>query len=668
MKTTSETELTATRKGFLSRLLSSNYANRYTILAIDLLLSLLGSAVALGVFGLLTGLTKHSPSIYEVVLGAHVLPMWLVYLVWALVVSAAAFFLTATYRLVVRHSSAYSFYKVGIAVVLKELLMLLMLTVYYHPFALPMVLLVDFIATLLLLFLLRIIVIAVYRRITGHSLPYRRTALIFGLDAQTSLLRATIESSPFYRASVVGVVSTGSQAGSGVQLDKVRIVSPKSPEELKELVRKRKVTLCFFTGRAVFNENPQYVEALLQCKVSCYVEESMKQISATGELPSATIRPIKIEDLLGRDQIFLNMEPIRSELKDKVIMVTGCSGSIGSEILRQLSGLGVKLIVAFDNAETPTHNLRLEMQEKFPHQAIEYIIGDVRSLERLDYVMRRFRPNLLFHAAAYKHVPLMEENPCEAVTVNVEGTYHVALKCLEYHVERMVMISTDKAVDPSNVMGATKRACEKVIQSLDYALKNGQIEAFPTQFATTRFGNVLGSTGSVIPLFRQQIQNGGPITVTHPDIVRYFMTIPEACQLVLEAGSMSKGGEIFVFDMGEPMKIVNLARRMIELAGLVPDRDIKIEFVGLRPGEKLREVRLKTEETNLPTLHPKITMARTRYVNYQEVQEFLPALFKKAAEVDIEGTVALLKQFVPEFKSQNSRFEKFDVDTPAQQA
>ena len=373
----------------------------------------------------------------------------------------------------------------------------------------------------------------------------------------------------------------------------------------------------------------------------------------------SSIREIKIEDLLGRPEIKISLDEIIADFRDKTIMVTGAAGSIGSELCRQLVTFGIRKLVLFDNSETPMHNIRLELEERFPELDFSPVIGDVRIPARLDFVFRTYRPQVVFHAAAYKHVPLMEENPCEAVLANVAGSRNVADKCLEYGVEKMVMISTDKAVNPTNIMGCTKRLAEIYVQSLGLAVEQGRIKG-RTRFVTTRFGNVLGSNGSVIPRFREQIAKGGPVTVTHPDITRFFMTIPEACRLVMEAATMSTGTQIFVFDMGESVKIAHLAKRMIELAGFEPDKDIKIEYTGLRPGEKLYEEVLSNTENTLPTSHDRIRIAKVREYDYADARRAAELLETLSREVNIPDMVRLMKSTVPEFISKNSRFEVYD--------
>ena len=378
-----------------------------------------------------------------------------------------------------------------------------------------------------------------------------------------------------------------------------------------------------------------------------------------GKIMRQSIREIKIEDLLGRPEIKISMQEIISNFQGKTIMVTGGAGSIGSELCRQLASFGIGELILFDNAETPMHSIRLELEERFPDLKFRPIIGDVRLPARLDYAFRTFKPQVVFHAAAYKHVPLMEENPSEAVFVNVAGSRNVADKCIEYGVEKMVMISTDKAVNPTNIMGCTKRLAEIYVQALGLAVEQGVVEG-KTKFVTTRFGNVLGSNGSVIPRFREQIAKGGPITVTHPEITRFFMTIPEACRLVMEAATMTSGNQIFVFDMGESVKIADLAKRMVELAGLTLDKDIKIEYTGLRPGEKLYEEVLSNAENTEATDHDRIRIAKVREYDYEEASRVTNELESLARAVDIPTMVRLMKRTVPEFKSKNSIYEQYD--------
>ena len=371
------------------------------------------------------------------------------------------------------------------------------------------------------------------------------------------------------------------------------------------------------------------------------------------------IKSIQIEDLLERPSIEILTDKIASELNSKIILVTGAAGSIGSEIANQLIQYNPKLVILLDQAETPLHNLKLSIEEKYPDQNFSIFIGDVRNKERMEYLMDLYNPDFIFHAAAYKHVPLMEDNPVESIRTNVEGTKILADLAVKYKVLRFVMISTDKAVNPTNIMGASKRIAEIYVQSLFKKISSEGNST--TKFITTRFGNVLGSNGSVIPLFKSQIDKGGPITVTHPEIIRYFMTIPESCMLVLEACVMGEGGEIFIFDMGKPVKIVTLARKMIKLAGLIPDVDIKIEFTGLRPGEKLYEELLNHKETTIETHNSKIMIAKVQEYNFDIVSKQINELIKYSHLCKSYMTVSQMKKIVPEFKSKNSQYERLDM-------
>lgn len=366
------------------------------------------------------------------------------------------------------------------------------------------------------------------------------------------------------------------------------------------------------------------------------------------------IRQLQIEDLLNRRPIKIENEEVTRRHTGKNVLVTGGAGSIGSEIVRQVAQFNPSLIVVLDQAESPLYELELELFEKFPDQKFKFVLADISNSYRLEKIFELYQFSMVYHAAAYKHVPLIEENPHEAIFVNVLGTKNVALLSKKYKVNRFVMVSTDKAVNPTNVMGASKRTAELFVQSLQNS------EGNTTKFITTRFGNVLGSNGSVIPHFRKQIEKGGPVTITHPDIIRYFMTIPEACELVLQAGTMGAGGEIYVFDMGEPVKILDLAKRMIKLSGFTPDVDIKIKFIGLRPGEKLYEELLSNNATTVPTHHEKIMISKDPLMGFEEIEILCKLIIKSAVKRDKLEVVKLLKDIVPEFISNNSEFEVLD--------
>lgn len=403
-------------------------------------------------------------------------------------------------------------------------------------------------------------------------------------------------------------------------------------------------------------ERDTLVDKLLVAGIKILVMPKAREWNTSTHISVLDFKPIDMETLLPREKIEVDMQAAADMLKDNVVLITGASGSIGSEIVRQVASYGPANLVLVDQAETPMHDIRLMMKNNYPQIATETIVSDIADERIMERIFSRYKPKYVFHAAAYKHVPMMEDNPYEAVINNVGGTKTVADLAVRYGAEKFVMVSTDKAVNPTNVMGCSKRICEIYVQSLDKAIKEGRIEG-KTQFVTTRFGNVLGSNGSVIPIFEEQIRNGGPVTVTHPDIIRFFMLIPEACKLVIEAGTMGRGGEIYVFDMGKPVKIADLARRMIRLSGAT---NVEIKFTGLRDGEKLYEEVLNDSEITLPTFHPKIKIAKVREYEYSEVNSAIGDLVSKASSEDDMQIVSRMKAIVPEFKSQHSIYEKLD--------
>lgn len=405
--------------------------------------------------------------------------------------------------------------------------------------------------------------------------------------------------------------------------------------------------------------NPEMVERLISGGIKICMVPATQEWDGKSDLNHSQLREVEIEDLLPRDKIEVDMESIGKLLVDKSILITGAAGSIGSEIVRQIASFSPQHLVLIDQAETPLHDIRLLMARKWPDIQAETIVSDICIKERMEEIFSAYRPDYVFHAAAYKHVPMMENNPGESIRNNVDGTRIIADLAVKYKTKKFVMVSTDKAVNPTNVMGCSKRICEIYVQSLDKAIKDGKIDGV-TQFVTTRFGNVLGSNGSVIPLFKQQIKHGGPLTVTHPDIIRFFMLIPEACKLVLEAGTMGHGGEIFVFDMGNPVKIVDLAKRMIQLSNA---KNIEIKFTGLRDGEKLYEEVLNEQENTVPTVHPKIMVAQVREYDYTDVCRQVNALVQSSLTEDDMQIVKHMKEMVPEFKSKHSVYEKLDNHT-----
>ena len=428
-------------------------------------------------------------------------------------------------------------------------------------------------------------------------------------------------------------------------------------EHLVEEMKKRGVkTLVVSPMKSEdLRNNQDMVGRLLDAGIKIMVVPRAQEWDGHSDLNAMSLKEVAIEDLLPRDKIEIDLKTVGDLLQGKKILITGAAGSIGSEMVRQVAKFGPKDLLLIDQAETPLHDIRLMMAQEWPNIQAYTIVADICMQQRMEELFKAHRPDYVFHAAAYKHVPMMEDNPGESIRNNVWGTRVIADLAVKYGTKKFVMVSTDKAVNPTNVMGCSKRICEIYVQSLDKAIKDGRIEG-KTQFVTTRFGNVLGSNGSVIPLFKQQIKQGGPITVTHRDIIRYFMLIPEACKLVLEAGTMGNGGEIYVFDMGKPVKIVDLAQRMIQLSDA---KNIEIKFTGLRDGEKLYEEVLNEEETTKPTYHPKIKIANVREYNYEDVLQQIDELVAASYEEDMQ-IVKLMKAMVPEFKSQHSKYEQLD--------
>ena len=563
-----------------------------------------------------------------------------------------------TYRIIIRHMTIKELSRFVLVAVSKVLMMGFVFALLDSTSkVLNLMMISDFFFTFAAFFLLRVAMLLAYDLVKVSMTQRHRfqNVLIYGVGDRSVSLISRLQNSENYR--IVGFVQHGNHDVNHV-ISEVKVYYVSSEEQFADVVLETEAVALLFAGEEdARREKDRLIRYAMDCKIKTLLVPPIDEIKE-GKIAYA-VRKVEIEDLLMRQEIEISMNEIIANFEGKTIMVTGAAGSIGSELCRQLAGFGVRKLILFDNAETPMHNLRLELEEKFPELDFVPVIGDVRLLARLDYVFRTWHPQIVFHAAAYKHVPLMEDNPCEAVMVNVTGSRNVADKCIEYDVEKMIMVSTDKAVNPTNIMGCTKRLAEIYVQSLGLAIEQGKVKA-RTKFVTTRFGNVLGSNGSVIPRFREQIAKGGPVTVTHPDITRFFMTIPEACRLVMEAATMSSGNEIFVFDMGESVKIDELARRMIRLAGYTPDKDIMVEYTGLRPGEKLYEEVLSNQENTVPTDHSRIRIAKVREYGYESSLEVLENLEKLAQEFDVPALVTLMKITVPEFVSKNSPFEEFD--------
>ncbi len=524
---------------------------------------------------------------------------------------------------------------------------------YLVPFS---ILLIDYFISIFLLAAYRIAVKTIYEEVVKSKKP-KMTVVIYGADNNGIITKRTLEQDRKKNYDVVAFIDNNLSMQTK-NLEGVKILNV--DRDLDKLLATGEADMLIISDSTVKQSiKNKVIDACLKYDVKILsVPQASKWIN--GELSVNQIRQVRIEDLLEREPIRLDKEIIKEQTQGKKILVTGAAGSIGQEIVRQLAKYNPSLLICFDQAESPLHELDLELQHDFPNLKFEIVLGDIRVEERMEKVFRLLNPELVYHAAAYKHVPLMENNPSESVLTNVLGTKNCADLAVKYGVEVFVLVSTDKAVNPTNVMGASKRIAEIYVQSLNRKLFTEHGDK-TTHFITTRFGNVLGSNGSVIPRFRHQIESGGPITVTAPEITRFFMTIPEACQLVLEAGAIGKGGEIFIFDMGEPVKIIDLAKKMIQLSGLQLDKDIKIEISGLRPGEKLYEELLANAENTVPTHHPKILIAKVREYEFEEVSKEIETLISLFDKQNNNAIVSKMKQIVPEYISNNSVYEELDL-------
>lgn len=505
--------------------------------------------------------------------------------------------------------------------------------------------------SVLLLWAVRVLVKTVYD--VSIDTFNARPTVILGIDEGGIGLAKLVRNDKSLRMRLFGFVSDGNNVRHKVLmgLDVYRY------SDVRRLVKQEHIECLLVSQGAIdeFRKDKALQDMLIAEGVHIYMPRANEEWNPA--VPDATLKEVSIEDLLPRDEISIDLKSVADTLHGKCILVTGSAGSIGSEIVKQLCQFNPRELVLIDSAETPQHDIRLMMAKRYPHIKAETIVTSITGQLRMENIFSRFRPDYVFHAAAYKHVPMMENNPTESVENNIYGTKVLADMAVKYGVKKFVMISTDKAVNPTNVMGCSKRICEMYVQSLNNAVRSGKVEGC-TQFVTTRFGNVLGSNGSVIPLFKQQIKAGGPVTVTDPNIIRYFMLIPEACELVLEAGVKGNGGEIFVFDMGNPVKIADLAQRMINLSGA---KNVEIKYTGLRAGEKLYEEVLNDKESTKPSFHEKIRIANVREYDYSEVERDIEELIEVSKQYDDMLTVKKMKEIVPEFKSNNSVYEALDA-------
>ena len=591
------------------------------------------------------------------------------------VVNIVVFFNVKTYSGIVRYTSAQDSFRVLVAVLASTIALFflnaLFISITGKFFLSTVGLIIYSLITFLLLITYRVLIKYFFMYVKNISLDLQKV-IIYGAGEAGLATKRTFDHHQKINKAIVAFLDDDERK-VGKTIDGIKILAAST---LAQLIEQHELDELIFASYTIpLDRKNEVVDMCLANEIKVLNIPPPEVWEGNG-LKTAQIQNINIEDLLNRASIKIDTKGIQEQLKSKRILITGAAGSIGSEIVRQLMKFETGLIVLCDQSETALHHLYLELEENNRNINFHAFVGDVRDEKRMSHLFETYKPHYVYHAAAYKHVPLMEDNPAEAIKTNVLGTKIISDLAVKHGVQKFVMISTDKAVNPTNIMGASKRIAEIYVQSLnnslnthDFVFSNGlsylnEMNVKPiTKFITTRFGNVLGSNGSVIPRFKEQIEKGGPVTVTHPEITRYFMTIPEACRLVLEAGCMGKGGEIFVFDMGKSVKIVDLAKKMIRLAGLIPNQDIQIEFSGLRPGEKLFEELLNDNETTLPTHHEKIMIGNVRSYEFADVQLQLEAIIL-AAKTNDDRLVALnMKKLVPEFKSKNSVFEALDKET-----
>ena len=581
----------------------------------------------------------------------------LVTLLVCLIPYLVGFRLFHTYSGIIRYSSFVDLQKVGFAVLFGLICVVVFqaLTDFspYLVYIRKRDLILSALLAMSLMWMMRVFVKYFY--VSTFRVAKAERAFIYGVKQGGVSLAKSIQNQDPARFVLAGFISDLTEIGNRYLMG-VKVYP--NNEDLIGVMRRLQADVLLVSPLKVeaIRNNQEMVDRLIKANIKIYMTPAAQEWDGRSDLNHTQLREVNIEDLLPRDKIEIDLEAVRKQLTGKRILITGAAGSIGSEIVRQVAQFAPERMVLIDQAETPLHDVRLMMARGWPDIESYTVVSDICVRERMEELFEEHRPDYVFHAAAYKHVPMMEDNPEESVRNNVDGTRVIADLAVKYGTRKFVMVSTDKAVNPTNVMGCSKRICEIYVQSLDQAIKGGKVSG-RTQFVTTRFGNVLGSNGSVIPLFKEQIKRGGPVTVTHKDIIRFFMLIPEACKLVLEAGTMGNGGEIFVFDMGKPVRIVDLAERMIRLSGV---KGIEIRFTGLRDGEKLYEEVLNEEETSKPTFHPKIKIAQVRAYDYADANLRIDALVRACAVEGDMQIVKRMKEIVPEFKSQHSKYEVLD--------
>ncbi len=634
-------------------LLNATVLPRWVILLVDLVVS--GSAFALSYF-----VVKQFD--FPAILRGH----FFFYTGLYCVTAGFVFYIMRVHTGLIRYSNIKDMLRVFLAVFVTSLVypvvvqFIMVNNLNIASLNISTVLFINFFIASTMLVMLRTGVKELYNYVKRNTTPGKEQVLIYGSDNNSILLKQAMESGTSHNFVVAGFLdSNNRKINTYIQQKKVYHL-----KELGLLKDKKNIQKLILMSEQLTNIDKKLViEKCLHLGIKVLTVPPSDQWMS-GKLSSNQFQALKIEDLLQREPIVINNSQVSKDIEGKRVLITGAAGSIGSEIVRQVLSYNPEMVILCDQAESDLHEMQLEVEEKFPGIKVRIFIGNIREFRRMDLMFNKYRPHLVFHAAAYKHVPMMEHHPSEAVLTNVLGTKNLADLAVAYNAQKFVMISTDKAVNPTNIMGTSKRIAEMYVQSLSGASnnENGSDKSQPhhsTKFITTRFGNVLGSNGSVIPRFREQIQKGGPVTVTDPEITRFFMTIPEAVQLVLEAGTMGSGGEIFIFDMGKPVRIVDLAKKMIRIAGLVPDEDIRIVYTGLRPGEKLYEELLNKDEKTLPTHHEKIKIARVIPCSW-ETRHHIEHLIELCLDDDNDKLVRNMKRLVPEFKSKNSKYEKLD--------
>ena len=618
----------------------NKYASKWLVLFVDLFLVALSFFFAYAI--------RFNASLdFEIAKVLYQLPI-------VLFLALLSFLMVGSYKGIIRHTGTKDAFNVfvGVSIYTIGLGAILLINGVFRflpNFSIPTsIVLIHFLVATFVLVISRFMFKSFFEML-NTSLKSITNILIYGAGDSGMITYATINRDRKNNYDVIGFIDDNPNK-INKKIDRIKIYSPK--KITKEFIEKHDIKeIIFSMPRVKSGRLLELTDKFLNLDIKVKTIPPLSKW-IEGDFQSNQIKQVNIDDLLDRDQICIDNPVVKSKVNGKVVLVTGAAGSIGSEISRQLASYNIKKLILVDQAESPLYDLQQELIQEGDDNFVP-IVCDVRDRFKLERIFKKYKPDRVFHAAAYKHVPLMEKSPYEAIKINVLGTKNVADLALKYNIERFVMVSTDKAVNPTNVMGASKRIAELYIRCLSK-------KATKTKYTTTRFGNVLGSNGSVIPLFKKQIENGGPITVTHPEITRYFMTIPEACQLVLEAGVMGKGGEIYVFDMGESVKIVDLARKMIKLSGFVLNKDIRIKFTGLRPGEKLKEELLNDKENTIGTHNPKIMIARVPDYNYLEVNTLISNLYRDKDNLKNSVLVKTMKKIVPEYISNNSVYEKLD--------